>query len=74
MLEAQEPVRRQGCLKSDYPQAFPASRRGGPLAIQGDLEARGAVHWMPDKVHILENELDEKSTGQRSLTYPWDAL
>jgi len=74
MLVAQEPVRHQRCLKSDYPQVFHVSSHGGPLAMQGDLEARGDVHWMPDKVHILGNELDEMSTGQRSLTYPWGVL
>ena len=70
---AQEPARPRGYLESDCPQVFHVLNRGGLSARRADLEARGVVQWMLDKVHTLGNGLDEMSTGQRSLMYPWDA-
>ena len=40
MLVAQEPVRLQEYLKTDYAQAFPVPNRGRPLAMLGDLKVR----------------------------------
>ena len=70
MLVVREPVRRQGCLKSDYAQVFHVPSRGQPSATLGDLKAMEAAHWMLGMAHILGNGIDAKSTGLRSLVYP----
>jgi hypothetical protein len=46
MLVAQEPVRRQEYLKTDYAQVFHVPNRGRPLAMLGDLKVREAAQWM----------------------------
>lgn len=68
------PARRQVCLKSGHAHVFHAPNHGQPSATLGDLMAREVAQWILGMAHILENGIVEKSTGQRSLSYPWGAL
>ena len=74
MQVAQEPVRPQGCLKTDYAEVFHEPNRGRPLAMQGDLKVREVAHWMQGMAHIWVNGTGEKGKGQCSPNYPWVAL
>ena len=52
MLVAQELVRHQRYLKTDYAEVFHAQNRGRPLAMLGGLKVRGGAHWIQGMAHI----------------------